>query len=153
MAKKNPKKSKIEESNSNECKKRTQVVWLEKRDFANRKYQKKDTEVKVEEFLTEEQKKQFHKILKEYSLLSDDDLIELLTKNRQVKHGSRQKLLNRCAEGKLLGGLTNCPKCKKAKLKFSLKTGIYTCEGYMVGEKLKVCGYTSNVPHRIPWQD
>jgi len=132
-----------------------QVINLEENTRGKKKIARKEVvEEKPYEYLTEEQKIKYNTILKEYSFLSNEDLKELLTKNRQVKSGTRDELLSRCVEGKLLGALTNCPKCKKERLTFKIKTGLYLCKGFVGGKGLFVeCGYKSDLAKRLPWRD
>ena len=102
----------------------------------------------VNDFLSPKQKIQLARNVKFYSSYSDEELKELLTKNRQDKTGKRTDLLNRCAEGKLLGGLRKCPKCKLGgNLKFNLKKGTFYCNG-TADEK---CNYKSSFAERNPW--
>jgi len=103
-------------------------------------------EEKVREFLSIDQKKQLAKYVQYYTQYANDKLKEILTINRQAKTGSRTDLLNRCAEGKMLGGLRNCPKCKGGNLNFNLKTGEYFCKGFE-----KSCNYQSSTAERNPW--
>jgi len=98
------------------------------------------------EYLSENQVKQIAKNLKYYSKFTIDNLKELLAKNRQIKTGSRNELLNRCAEMKELGGLRFCPKCKKGILKFNSGTYDYYCEG-----NDENCKYKSPTSERNPW--
>ncbi len=114
---------------------------------------KKSAKVQKKEFLLDNQKKLLSKYMKDYSELSVDQLKELLMKNRQVKSGNKKDLANRCAEGKLLGGLTNCPKCLGGKFKFNIKNGEYFCKGYMDDDVFKNCHYKSLTAERSEWQD
>ena len=98
------------------------------------------------EYLSNKQKKELAKLMKDYSDFSVDQLKELLSKNRQEKTGSRVDLITRCSEGKLLGGLSDCPKCKGARLKFNIKTGEYFCKNIS-----KSCNYKSCTSERTPW--
>ena len=106
------------------------------------------------EFLTPDQRRELAKIKKNYENLTNDQLKELLSINRQAKTGKRKELLTRCAEGKLLGGLTNCPKCKEGRLNFDIKIGEYFCKGFpdYFGNIVK-CDYVSMCCQRNPWQD
>jgi len=100
------------------------------------------------EYFSEEQKLQIAKNHKFYNDYTNDNLKELLSKNRQIKTGTRDDLLNRCAEMKLLGGLRFCPKCKKGNLKFNNLNGDYFCEG-----NSKDCKYYSSTAERNAWID
>ena len=59
------------------------------------------------EFLNLEQRAQLNKSIKYYNSYTNDQLKELLAKNRQLKTGNRRELLERCAEGKLLVDCAN----------------------------------------------
>jgi len=100
---------------------------------------------KTPDYLSEDQKKQLTKNEKYYNSYTNDQLKELLMKNRQIKTGTREELLSRCAEMKLLGGLRKCPKCKKGNLKFKIKTGEYFCEDD------NSCNYKSSTCERNNW--
>ena len=61
-------------------------------------------------------------------------------------------MINRCAECKLLGGLPNCPKCKRGKLHMNKKTGEYKCSGYMGSDENHYnCVYKTHACDRLKW--
>ena len=105
------------------------------------------------EFLTKEQKDQLAQYKDNYTNLSIKELKELLLKNRQIRSGYKFELVKRCAEAKLLGGLSNCPTCMGGKLRFNIQTGEYFCRGFMDDDTFKNCNYTALTGERIPWQD
>lgn len=117
------------------------------------KGKKKAKAAPKKEFLSADQKKLYQKYMNEFSSFSMDRLKELLSKNRQVKSGNKSDLVARCAEGKLLGGLPNCPKCTGGKLKFNITTGEYYCKGYMDDDVFKNCGYKSDTATRLEWTE
>ena len=114
-------------------------------------HDKKRRPIPTREFLTKEQKNELAKCVKYYSDYTMDQLKEILVRNRQAKTGNLTQLLNRCAEGKLFGGLPSCPKCKSGRLKFNVKNGEYTCTGYMEDEDLKNCVYKTTTAERNSW--
>ena len=109
---------------------------------------------KPREFLSEVQKRKLNKLIKEYDInCSSDQLKEILSKNRQIKTGTKTELLNRVAEGKLLGALPNCPKCMGGRIKFDIKSGEYYCKGFMDDDVFKNCNYKTLTCDRNEWQD
>ena len=108
---------------------------------------------KAKKYLSDEQEKQLAVNTKFYSDYTNDQLKELLAKNRQPKTGSRSELLNRCAEGKLLGGLRKCPKCKGGHLMFDFMSTEYSCKGYSGDNGYVNCNYKSSTAERYPWQE
>ena len=121
---------------------------------------KKDKLTRAEravEFLTKDQKKDLLRNVKFYTHLSTDNLKELLAKNRQIKTGTRKELLDRCAEGRMMGGLKFCPKCKGGNLNFNQSTGEYFCRGFPDADdpkdmkKFKDCIYKSAFAERNKW--
>ena len=136
----------------------------DQRDFLSKRFHeqnraKKNTNSKSrkeieKEFLTDQQRTQLAKNVKYYSEYTNDQLKELLSKNRQLKTGSRTELLDRCAEGRLFGGLKKCPKCKGGNLNFELTTGGYFCKGFMdEGNKFQNCNYQSCTSERNAWME
>lgn len=123
---------------------------------SNEKSKKKSStkKHKKREVLSSEQKKELQKFIKDLENKSTIELKELLTKNNQVKTGTKQDMVNRCAQGKLLGALTNCPKCFGGRLRFNIDTGVYSCPGYMDDTDFVNCGFkaTEGIV-RNPWTD
>ena len=77
--------------------------------------------------------KEFQAIQKAETALTSCTLAQLeaeLVQNQQVKTGKKEELIHRIAEGRVLGALPSCPKCKKARIKWSRVGGIYSCPGY-----------------------
>uniref|UniRef100_A0A0G4HC14 PARP-type domain-containing protein n=1 Tax=Chromera velia CCMP2878 TaxID=1169474 RepID=A0A0G4HC14_9ALVE len=61
--------------------------------------------------------------------LTVTELKERLSKNHMSLSGSREELLERVAEGTVLGALPSCPRCKKGCLKWHRKLNRWVCEG------------------------
>jgi len=59
----------------------------------------------------------------------------LLQKNGLPKAGKKDELVERCAESKVLGVPPECPTCEKAKLKFAMATGKFSCPGFFDSEE------------------
>ena len=100
-------------------------------------------------------KDQLKKIAKEAELLelnSIDQLKQLLRQNGQVLSGTKGELIERCAEGKILGAIPVCPLCGAGKLRYAAKTGLYTCPGYMDDDKFHKCVFVSGSVARNPWK-
>lgn len=57
-----------------------------------------------------------------------------LSKNGLPKAGSKDLLLDRIAEAKVLGVPPTCPRCDKKKLTWSRETGKFSCPGYFDDE-------------------
>ena len=106
------------------------------------------------EFLSPNQKKQLAKYIIYYSDFNVDQLKEILVRNRQSKTGSKKDLINKCAEGKLLGAPPNCPKCNGGKLNMNLKTGEYKCSGYLgFNDQHYNCAYKAISCETYDWQE
>ena len=71
-----------------------------------------------------------------------------------MKTGTLKELISRCAEGKLLGALPHCPRCKGGKLRFNVKNGEYSCDGYLDKHGKQVnCVYVTWTAKRLTWLD
>ena len=73
-----------------------------------------------------------------------DQLKNILVINHQPKTGNKSELVEKCADGKLLGQIPLCKSCGGGKLRFNSTTGIYKCPGYMDDEDFKRCGTNFN---------
>ena len=102
--------------------------------------------------LTKAQAQSVRKAAEKFTSLSLDSLKALLKSNRQVVSGAKTELVQRCAEGSVLGALPSCPLCSGGKLRFNSKTGIYLCPGYMDDDVFKPCYYNSTTVTRNQWQ-
>lgn len=54
--------------------------------------------------------------------------------NGQPKTGNKGDLIEKCADGELLGRIPLCSACGGGKPRFDGKTGIYKCPGFMDDE-------------------
>lgn len=86
-----------------------------------------------------------------YALKSAQELKDLCKANKQVQSGSKTDLIQRCAEGKVLGQIPVCPLCGAGKLRFDIKTGIYKCPGYTDDETYLPCIFSSGSVQRNTW--
>ena len=88
-----------------------------------------------------------------FNVKSINDLKEALKKNNQKISGTKAELIERCAEGKLLGAVPNCPKCFGGKLRFNIHSGEYKCPGFMEDTTMVHCSFKSFDVKRNPWTD
>jgi hypothetical protein len=104
--------------------------------------------------LSSSQQKDLSKLKVVYDSKSTAELKAILKLNTQVMTGTKADLVERCAQGKLLGALPNCPKCFGGKLRFDLKKGEYRCPGFMDDTDFVFCKFsaTSGIT-RNQWQD
>lgn len=86
-----------------------------------------------------------------YSDMSADKLKGILKANGQTTTGTKADLADRCAQGKVLGRIPLCPLCCAGKLRFDLKTGIYSCPGFMDDDTFSPCFFKSDAVDRLPW--
>eukprot|EP00331_Platyophrya_macrostoma_P016652 CAMPEP_0176472644 /NCGR_PEP_ID=MMETSP0127-20121128/41864_1 /TAXON_ID=938130 /ORGANISM="Platyophrya macrostoma, Strain WH" /LENGTH=173 /DNA_ID=CAMNT_0017867549 /DNA_START=30 /DNA_END=548 /DNA_ORIENTATION=- len=104
---------------------------------------KEPTGASYKGFTTDEYKK-YKENVAELSSKSQNDLKEMCKKNDQKVTGTKKELIERVAEGKVLGQLPKCTKCGGGRLKYDIKKGQYTCPGYMEDTKFVKCGAKSN---------
>eukprot|EP00746_Dinoflagellata_sp_MGD_P004217 gnl/MRDRNA2_/MRDRNA2_108127_c0_seq1.p1 gnl/MRDRNA2_/MRDRNA2_108127_c0~~gnl/MRDRNA2_/MRDRNA2_108127_c0_seq1.p1 ORF type:complete len:288 (-),score=68.69 gnl/MRDRNA2_/MRDRNA2_108127_c0_seq1:33-827(-) len=77
--------------------------------------------------------KDFQKVQKLEAELDGKSIAQLqseLEKNKQVRGGKKSELVQRVAEGRVLGSLPNCPKCTYGRVHWSRLGGWYSCPGY-----------------------
>lgn len=122
---------------------------------SKKKHTKKGkSKVQIEkEILSKDQKNELKRLSDMFLLKTINELKDLLKKNNQKISGSKPELVVRCSEGKLLGALPNCPKCFGGKLRFNIKTGEYSCPGYMEDTEMINCNFKSNDIQRNTWLD
>mmetsp|Transcript_71495 Transcript_71495/g.155295 ORF Transcript_71495/g.155295 Transcript_71495/m.155295 type:complete len:290 (-) Transcript_71495:310-1179(-) len=77
-----------------------------------------------------------------------------LALNDQVRNGKKPELVQRVAEGRVLGSLPRCPRCKKGRIHWSRIGGWYNCPGYYDGEDRmqKRCYFRAQELKRGPWK-
>lgn len=105
--------------------------------------------------LTSEEYKKYKENIAALSGKSQNDLKEMCRKNDQKVTGTKKELIERVAEGKVLGKLPKCSKCGGGRLKYDIKKGQYNCPGYMEDTKFVHCHakYTKEEIKREPWEE
>lgn len=101
-------------------------------------------------------KDQFEKMQKQELELSKSTGAQLsaeLEKNNQPKTGKKDELVQRVAEGRVLGRLPVCPKCEKGRLRWSRIGGMHTCPGFVDEEgNPRRCSFKAAEVERLPWK-
>jgi hypothetical protein len=75
----------------------------------------------------------------------------MLTDNGQSIMGPKGDLVQRCAQGAIMGRIPACPLCVGGKLAYDAATGIYTCGGYMDDAHFRACSFRSASVARGSW--
>eukprot|EP00928_Gymnodinium_smaydae_P091882 TRINITY_DN75644_c0_g1_i1.p1 TRINITY_DN75644_c0_g1~~TRINITY_DN75644_c0_g1_i1.p1 ORF type:complete len:286 (-),score=46.19 TRINITY_DN75644_c0_g1_i1:195-1052(-) len=98
--------------------------------------------------------KKVQKIEQQIAANSISQLQSELGKNDQVKTGKKDELIQRVAEGRVLGALPACPRCQKGRVHWSRVGGWYSCPGHFDREAKiqKRCGYRSKEAKRAKWK-
>lgn len=83
------------------------------------------------------------------------ELKEMLKKNDQTCTGTKDDLIEKIADGKVLGKIPRCPSCFGGRLRFDFKSGVYSCPGYRDDTDFHNCHkkYQMNEIKRDPWID
>jgi hypothetical protein len=104
---------------------------------------------------TEGQQAEFDELVKEYSNYTIDKLKQMLAANSQTRTGTKPELVERCADGKVLGQIPHCLKCGGGRPKFDKLTATYKCPGYMDDDKYRHCHKTFSMSevNRVKWVD
>lgn len=102
--------------------------------------------------LTAAEKKSIQKAIEELSEKNLEALKQMMRDNDQKVGGTKPELVQRAAEGKVLGAIPRCPLCSGGKPTFDIKTGLYTCKGFMDDDEWAPCSYSSGSLARIPWK-
>jgi len=113
----------------------------------------KEPAVGVIDSLNEEQQEKldaYKEILDKKNVVQ---LKEILKMNDQIQSGKKSELINRVAEGKILGAIPRCPTCSDAFLSFNPATGIYACKGSYSDGAVKKCSFKSSDVVRRPWKE
>lgn len=103
---------------------------------------------------TDEQFQQFKKLVKENDAkYSVNELKSILQKNDQKTSGNKRELLERVADGELLGRIPRCMACFGGRLQFDSKKGVYKCPGYFEDATFIRCkaAYDSSFIQRDQW--
>eukprot|EP01055_Gregarina_sp_Pseudo9_P002194 Gregarina_sp_Pseudo_9__2193@NODE_2537_length_963_cov_26_185065_g2329_i0_p1_GENE_NODE_2537_length_963_cov_26_185065_g2329_i0NODE_2537_length_963_cov_26_185065_g2329_i0_p1_ORF_typecomplete_len277_score69_53zfPARP/PF00645_18/1_5e15zfPARP/PF00645_18/3_1e03PADR1/PF08063_12/4_9e03PADR1/PF08063_12/7_2e02PADR1/PF08063_12/3_6e15SAP/PF02037_27/0_0032TF_Zn_Ribbon/PF08271_12/1_2e03TF_Zn_Ribbon/PF08271_12/0_0044DUF3138/PF11336_8/0_37zfACC/PF17848_1/2_8zfACC/PF17848_1/3e02Zn_Tnp_IS1595/PF12760_7/27Zn_Tnp_IS15 len=101
--------------------------------------------------LTEEQNEEIRKNINTLKLKTKTQLTAMLKENDQKTSGRKDELVERCAEGIVLGRLPICPSCDKAKLAFNRETGEYSCPGSFDNGSFQKCSFKSSEVQRGEW--
>ena len=78
-------------------------------------------------------------------------LKDILRTNQQILTGVKDDLIERCAQGAVLGAVPRCPHCHGGKLRFDKEKGLYWCHGYMDDDEYKTCYFNTNTVQFDPW--
>lgn len=100
----------------------------------------------------------FQKVQKLETALGTSTTAQLqaeLLKNNQVRTGKKEDLVQRVAEGRVLGALPACPKCGKGQIHWSRIGGWYSCPGYFDREARiqKRCSFRAQELKRGKWKN
>lgn len=98
--------------------------------------------------------KRFQDLKSELLDKSIDQLKSLCRQNDQKVTGTKDELVERVADGMLLGAIPKCGACGGGRLRFDPRAGRYTCPGYMEDEDFIRCNKTFAMSEvsRTPWQ-
>lgn len=104
--------------------------------------------------LTTKDWKQIAVLEGELSPATTAQLQQELELNKQVKSGKRAELVQRVAEGRVLGALPGCPRCPKGRIHWSRIGGWHSCPGYYDKELdvLRRCYFRSQTMKRGKWK-
>jgi len=102
---------------------------------------------------TKEQFEEFNRIKEDIITLTAKDLKNELARNHQPITGRKDELVDRVADGRLLGAIPKCPSCLYGYLHFDKDTGIYHCPGSYQEDHFARCGKNYNMDQikREPW--
>lgn len=86
--------------------------------------------------------------------MTSEALLAELRKNDQPRKGKKEELVSRVAEGRILGALPSCPKCKHGQIHWSRLGGWFSCPGYFDKAMLmtKRCSFRSKEMNRTAWK-
>ena len=87
--------------------------------------------------------------------LSSEELKQICRKNDQKTTGTKAELVERVADGRVLGAIPKCGACGGGKLRFNAKNGVYACPGYMEDDTFVHCSKTFVMGEiaRKPWRE
>lgn len=93
------------------------------------------------------------KFEEELSSWTSAQLHKELSANDQVRNGKKEELVQRVAEGRVLGALPSCPRCKKGRIHWSRIGGWYSCPGHYDSDAKmhKRCFWRSQTLKRKKW--
>ena len=83
------------------------------------------------------------------------ELKELCRKNGQKVTGTKPELIERIADGQVLGAIPKCTSCGGGRPKWDPKSATYTCPGYMEDADFINCHkkFSMSEIQRTTWQD
>ena len=98
---------------------------------------------------------EFKSLLDSLAALSTEELKQICRKNEQKTTGTKAELIERVADGKLLGRIPKCGACGGGRLRFNAKSGMYACPGYMEDDTFVHCSKTFEMEEitRQPWSE
>ena len=102
---------------------------------------------------TPDELKKYKELLVEDMKLSNDKLKAILRANMQSMTGDKKTLVEKVADGEVLGSMPRCSKCGGGYLKWNNKKGQYWCNGYMDDTVWKFCHFKGGKGDviRSPW--
>ena len=88
-----------------------------------------------------------------YDSLLIKDLKEILRINGQSMTGDKKQVIEKVADGEVLGAIPKCPKCSGGHLKYDYKSDEYMCRGFMDDDTWHYCNFTGTSENisRYPW--
>ncbi|OMJ87698.1 hypothetical protein SteCoe_10542 [Stentor coeruleus] len=104
---------------------------------------------------TPDQYKKFVELKEKLDEKTNNDLKEICRNNGQKVTGTKSELVERIADGKILGAIPKCPSCGGGRPKWDAKTATYKCPGYMEDSDFINCNkkFIASDIQRSPWQD
>ncbi|CAD8156675.1 unnamed protein product [Paramecium octaurelia] len=101
---------------------------------------------------TLDQYQAYQKAIKDWSSKTNQEIKDNLRKNLQSMSGNKDELLNKIADGIVLGSIPRCPHCYGGRPKYNQSTGTYFCVGYRDDTDFKFCNKTIASLDRTPWE-
>lgn len=101
------------------------------------------------------QYKNYLEFRKELNEKGTEELKKMLKANDQTCTGNKGDLIDKVADGRVLGKIPRCTNCYGGRLRFNYKNGVYTCPGYRDDEDFHFCNkkYQFNEILRTSWVD
>ena len=103
---------------------------------------------------TDNELKMFKQLVDEkYDEYTADQLKNLLRKNDQKVTGTKKEMIERVADGEVLGKIPRCPACFGGRLVFDYKKGVYKCPGFYDDDHFVRCkaAFDTNFIQRETW--
>lgn len=103
---------------------------------------------------TTKQMEEFREMKKQLAGVTMEELKSMCRKNDQKVTGNKGELVERVADGRVLGRIPKCSSCGGGHLRFNAKSGFYTCPGYMEDSDFVHCNKSFSVSEvaRLPWE-